>query len=143
MVTQTVSSSSSASISPSISPSTSPPPSFAPFPPSLLSADERKKALRFAATFLWADLEVAVAERAFLHDLARELRIDDAERAVDDLLEQPPTPEDIDPTEVRSRETADVIRGIALRAIAADGVVAEEEMRMFELLDDLLPRPPT
>jgi hypothetical protein len=92
--------------------------------------------LRFAASFLWADFEVADAERRFLADLARELDVDDA---VAGLLEQPPTPEDIDPAAVHP-SLAGVVRQAALRAIAADGRVCSEEMKMFELLDDLLPR---
>lgn len=110
-----------------------------PFPaPSVaLSHADREKVLRFAASFVWADLEVAEEERRFLTTLARELEIDDAR--ADSLLACPPIPEEIDPNELSAR-TADVVRQVALRAIASDGHVREEEMQMFELLDDLLPR---
>jgi hypothetical protein len=90
--------------------------------------------LRFAATFLWADLELAPSERAFFNDLARELGADPEE-----LLELPPLPEQIDPTRVPP-ELADTVRDVALRAIAADGKVDEREMELFDLLDELLPR---
>jgi hypothetical protein len=103
-----------------------------------LSPLDRKQVLRFAASFVWADFEVAEAERRFLTDLARELDVDDT---IDDVLESPPAPEEIDPTSV-SPALADVVRATALRAIAADGKVAKNEMAMFELLDDLLPRRP-
>lgn len=106
-------------------------------PPSRLSLEEREKVLRFAASFLWADLEVAEEERAFFTSLARELEIDDAR--VDDLLARPPVPEEIDPNDLDAT-TADVIRHVALQAIASDGLVRDEEMQMFELLDDLMPR---
>lgn len=108
-------------------------------PPSRLSPDEREKVLRFAASFLWADLEVAEEERVFFECLARELEIDVAR--ADALLSCPPIPEEIDPSDM-SASTADVIRHVALRAIASDGLVKEEEMQMFELLDDLMPRTP-
>jgi hypothetical protein len=107
-----------------------------------LSPDDREKVLRFAASFLWADLEVAEEERRFFADLARELEIDDLRATA--LLARPPVPEEIDPNDMSVR-TADVVRHVALRAIASDGKVKKEEMQMFELLDDLLPRagPPT
>ena len=97
---------------------------------------ERERVLRFAAAFVWADLEVADSERSFLAMLARELGIDKAQ--ADHLLEVPPLPEDVDPSVVGAR-AADTVRRVALQAIAVDGEVKEEEMSMFELLDDLLP----
>jgi hypothetical protein len=101
-----------------------------------LSSTARKQVLRFAASFLWADLEIADAERRFLADLADEL---DAPGELADLLASPPEPEDVDPASVPPA-VADVVRQAALRAIAADGRVERAEMTMFELLDDLLPR---
>ncbi|MFO0739163.1 MAG: hypothetical protein U0270_24915 [Labilithrix sp.] len=102
-----------------------------------LPPDEREKVLRFAASFLWADLEVDDEERRFFTTLARELDVDDARATT--LLSRPPMPEEIDPGEL-SVFTADVIRHVALHAIASDGQVREEEMLMFEILDDLMPR---
>ena len=96
--------------------------------------------LRFAASFLWADLNVAASERTFLAELAREREIGDGEREVEDLLARPPVPEDVDPASV-DPAVADVVRRAALRAIAADGRVEHDEMAMFDLLDELLPRP--
>lgn len=90
--------------------------------------------LRFASSFLWADLDVAPEERTFFQDLARELGAE-----ASDLLDAPPRPEQIDPTRVPP-ELADTVRDVALRAIAADGVVDEREMELFDLLDELLPR---
>lgn len=107
--------------------------------PNTLSSIDRRQVLRFAASFLWADFEVADSERQFLARLADELEMDDARGEVQGLLASPPVPEDIDPTSV-SATVADVVRHAALRAIAADGRVGSEEMSMFELLDDLLPR---
>lgn len=104
-----------------------------------LSTDDRKRVLRFAASFLWADLDVADSERRFLGALARELELPETNELAE-LLANPPAPEEVDPTSVPA-SLADVVRQAALRAIAADGKVAESEMKMFELLDDLLPRP--
>ena len=103
------------------------------------SNTDRRQVLRFAASFLWADLEVAEAERRFLTDLARLLEVNDASNEGAGLLARPPVPEDVDPTSVPPA-VADLVRHAALRAIAADGRVGDEEMKMFELLDDLLPR---
>lgn len=97
---------------------------------------ERTQALRFAASFLWADLHIADAERRFLSDLAKEL---DVSAEIDELLACPPIPEEIDPNEV-TPATAALIRDVALRAIASDGAVKEEEMAMFDVLDELLPK---
>ena len=104
-----------------------------------LSPTDRKQILRFAASFLWADFEVAESERRFLTELARELDVTDAPAEIAGLLELPPVPEDVDPASVHPA-LADVVRHAALRAIAADGLVADEKMTMFDLLDDLLPR---
>lgn len=106
--------------------------------PSLSPLDART-VLRFAASFVWADRKVADAERRFLAALARELAVDDQE-IVERLLTAPPDPRDVDPARV-SLPVAEAVRAAALRAIAADGVVERSEMLLFEMLDDLLPRP--
>src|SRR5262249_18928628 len=103
--------------------------------PALLSVGDRIQVLRFAASFVWADLEVVDSERRFLADLARELHVVDAPHEVAGLLAKPPGPEDVDPAAVHPA-LADVVRHAALRAIAADGRVDPREMEMFELLDD-------
>lgn len=95
--------------------------------------------LRFAATFVWADLHVADAEHAFLHALARELGV--APAPVAELLASPPDPSEIDPTAVPP-ELARRVRDVALRAIASDGRVEPSELALFDLLDELLPGAP-
>jgi hypothetical protein len=95
--------------------------------------------LRFAASFLWADLTVDLAEHAFFADLAQELGIPDAELPdIASMLAAPPDPEDVDPTRV-SPTLARTVREVALRAIASDGRVLPREMELFDLLDELLP----
>jgi hypothetical protein len=98
---------------------------------------EKLQLLRFASSFLWADLEVANSERAFMLELATELDVDEADALA--LLELPPSAEEVDPFRI-SASLAASVREIALRAIAADGRVARTEIAMFDLLDELLPR---
>jgi hypothetical protein len=105
-----------------------------------LPPSDRLAVLRFAASFLWADLEVVPAEHTFLLSLARELGSEEREldEDVGALLRAPPALDTIDPTQV-SPDLAGAIRDAALRAIACDGRVDPGEMELFELLDDLLP----
>jgi hypothetical protein len=108
----------------------------------LLPTADRLCVLRFAATFLWADLQVDLAEHAFFLALAGELGVPpSALPAVVAMLSSPPAAEQIDPTRV-STELAATVRDVALRAIACDGRVRSPEMELFELLDELLPYPP-
>ena len=96
--------------------------------------------LRFAVTFLWADLSVDLAEHAFFVELARELGVPPRSLpSIVDMLSSPPAPEEIDPTRV-SPKLAATVRDVALRAIASDGRVLPREMALFDLLDELLPR---
>ena len=102
---------------------------------------DRLCVLRFAASFLWADLSVDLAERAFFVALATELGVPRA--ALPDvvaMLETPPEASLIDPTRV-SPALARTVRDVALRAIASDGRVLPGEMELFDLLDELLPAP--
>jgi uncharacterized membrane protein YebE (DUF533 family) len=94
--------------------------------------------LRFAASFLWADLAIDARERAFLESLADELGVPDGRAVTAHLLAAPPPPEVVDPARVRP-DLAHAVRAVALRAIAADGHVAEREMDLFDVLDELLP----
>lgn len=100
------------------------------------------KLLLFAASFLWADLAVDPREQAFFVDLATELGFASGElpEALA-ILATPPAPDQIDPTSVPP-ELAARVRDVALRAIAADGRVAERELEMFDALDALLPDAP-
>jgi len=112
-----------------------------PLPTPLSASADRLCILRFAATFLWADLHVDLAEHAFFIDLARELGVPrHSLPSIADMLSSPPQPEEIDPTRV-SPALAARVRDVALRAIASDGRVMAREMELFDLLDELLPRP--
>ena len=114
-----------------------------PHPQSMLPSGDRLCVLRFAASFLWADLELDFAEHAFFLELATELGVPDASLpSVVELLSSPPAPEDVDPTRV-SPALAATVRNVALRAIASDGRVLPREMELFDLLDELLPQVPS
>ena len=112
-------------------------------PQALSASDDHLCVLRFAASFLWADLELDLAEHAFFLELAAELGVpQESLPAVVDLLSSPPAPEDVDPTRVPPALAA-TVRSVALRAIASDGRVLPREMELFELLDELLPQGPS
>ncbi|MBX3189827.1 MAG: hypothetical protein KF819_22570 [Labilithrix sp.] len=96
--------------------------------------------LRFAASFLWADLKIEPSEASFFATLARELGVRNG-ALVEEILRAPPDPAQIDPTRV-SPALARLVRQVALRAIASDGRVASREMELFDLLDELLPDQP-
>ena len=105
-----------------------------------LTTTERLHVLRFAASFLWADLHLDSTEREFFVTLARELGCEERDLPdASDLLRAPPPPEEVDPARV-PLAVADTVREVALRAIAADGRVEPREMEMWDLLDALLPR---
>ena len=108
-----------------------------------LPTADRLCVLRFAASFLWADLSVDLAEHVFFVALARELGVPRAALAdVVEMLAAPPDPEHVDPTRV-SPALARTVRDVALRAIASDGRVLPCEMELFDLLDELLPSSPS
>ena len=114
------------------------PASPAPVRPSPASREDALHLLRFAASFLWADLELVESERVFLAGLAEELAVPGAHPELASLLARPPAPDAVDPSRVRP-DLADRVRQVALRAIAADGRVADPEMDLFDVLDALLP----
>ena len=98
----------------------------------------RLQLMRFVCSFAWADLEVRVAERAFVAGLIRRLDLNDAERdQVRAWLAIPPAPEALDPGRVpfeHRKLFLDEIEGV----IISDGEVAPEERENLELLRELL-----
>ena len=108
----------------------------------MLSSTDRVQVLRFAASFLWADLEVADAERRFLTELARELDVNDASSEVAGLLAQPPVPEDVDPTSV-APAIADLVRQArARRRSATESAIARASTRAPPASSTVRPWPP-
>lgn len=100
-----------------------------------LSREERLRLLRFVASFAWADLTVRDEERAFVARLMRRMAVDAEDaRAVAGWLAVPPSPDDVDPTEVPHVHRQ--LFGEAARAVVmADGEVAPEEREYLKLLE--------
>lgn len=103
-----------------------------------LSREERLRLMKFVCSFAWADLEVQDEERSFVMKMVRRLQLDDADKKlVDEWLEVPPPPEEVDPSEVPSAHRhifLETVRGL----IAADKRVDPEERANLELFEQLL-----
>ena len=103
-----------------------------------LSRSDRLLLLKFVCAFAWADLEVHKKERALVHKLVKQLKLDADEAAeVEKWLARPPRPEDVDPNKV-PRKHRKLFLDHARQMIAADGNVDEAEAEIFGLLEDLL-----
>lgn len=103
-----------------------------------LSKGDRLKLMKFVCSFAWADLRIADEERALVQKLIRKLKLDkDEKKQVEEWLEVPPPPEELDPGQI-----PDEHRGVFLRTmrqmIEVDGDIAPEELENFELLEQLL-----
>lgn len=103
-----------------------------------LSKDERLLLLKFVCAFAWADLEVRTQERQFIQRLVKQLKLeaDEAEQ-VEGWLQNPPTPEEVDPAQVPRRHRK-LFLETAKSLIEADGNIDSNEAEVFELLDQLL-----
>jgi uncharacterized membrane protein YebE (DUF533 family) len=103
-----------------------------------LNKQDRMRLMRFVCSFAWADFEIQKEERAFIGKLVRQLELDDDEkREVEGLLQRPPRPEDVDPARIPKRHR-EIFLDVARATIAADGMVAPEEIENLELLEALL-----
>jgi uncharacterized tellurite resistance protein B-like protein len=103
-----------------------------------LSREDRMRLMRFVCSFAWADLEVQAEERSFVKKLVRKLKLtDDEKKQVDGWLAVPPSPEEVDPTDVPKAHRKlflDTIREI----VTVDGLVDPDEDENFALLEQLL-----
>lgn len=103
-----------------------------------LGPEDRCKLLRFVCSLAWADLQVAPEERAFVIALARRLAIgDDERRRVDEYLQVPPRPEEVDPASVPIQHR-DLFLRAARAVVQVDGKVAGVERDSLQLLEQLL-----
>ncbi len=103
-----------------------------------LGPADRMRLMRFVCSFAWADLEVQKEERSFVARLMRKLELDDDERKqVEEWLEVPPRPEDVDPGQVPAEHRKLFLRTIK-QVIAADKVVDPDESENLELFEQLL-----
>jgi uncharacterized tellurite resistance protein B-like protein len=103
-----------------------------------LDSESRLRLMRFVCSFAWADLDVQDAEVSFVRKMVDALGLDEAERAqVDQWLLRPPSPEEVDPTDIPP-EHRQVFLSTCLQLVGADGVVAEHEMETLTLFEKLL-----
>lgn len=103
-----------------------------------LERHERLLLLKFVCAFAWADLEVQDEERSFVRRLVRKLKLAGEERQqVEEWLEHPPRPEEIDPNAVPRRHRQ-LFLDVARETIASDGEIAPEEAENYELFKQLL-----
>jgi uncharacterized tellurite resistance protein B-like protein len=103
-----------------------------------LDREERLQLMRFVCSFAWADLEVTDREREFIVRMVDRLGLNDDERnQVDQWLELPPHPDELDPEDV-PREHRKLFLDAARAMILSDGEVDEVEAENLIILDQLL-----
>ncbi len=102
-----------------------------------LSRGERRRLLRFVSSFAWADLQVTPEEKAFVHRLVLTLCCSPEETLeVGGWLKTPPSPEDVDPTEIPKPHRRLFLEA-AREIVESDGIVAPEEHENLRLLERL------
>jgi uncharacterized tellurite resistance protein B-like protein len=105
---------------------------------SVLDPEERLQLMRFVCSFAWADLEVAEEERAFVGKLIAKLGLTDEESAqVEEWLEVPPPPEEVDPTQI-PRAHRQLFIDAARAMVVVDGRIDPEEAENLALLEMLV-----
>lgn len=103
-----------------------------------LSREERMRLMRFVCSFAWADLEVQEEERSFVRKLVRKLHLNaDERKQVDEWLKVPPSPEEVDPTDIPKTHRRLFLETIK-ELVTADSLVDPEEDESFALLEQLL-----
>ncbi|MBM4375522.1 MAG: TerB family tellurite resistance protein [Deltaproteobacteria bacterium] len=103
-----------------------------------LSREDRMRLMRFVCSFAWADLEVQAEERSFVKKLVRKLKLTaDEKKQVDAWLAVPPSPEEVDPTDVPKAHRQLFLNTIR-EIVTIDGLVDPEEDESFALLEQLL-----
>jgi len=104
---------------------------------SKLNRTERLRLMKFVCSFAWADLEVQDEERQLVHRLVKKLALDASEAAqVEQWLEVPPPPEEVDPAEI-PRAHRQLFIDTARQMVMADGRVDPEEAESLALLEML------
>jgi hypothetical protein len=102
-----------------------------------LSSEERRQLLRFVCSFAWADLKVVDSERELLRNLVGRMGLPEAEAAeVDTMLNHPPDPATIDPTDVPKAHRQLFLDEVT-RMVMADGIIADGEavnLALFQAL---------
>jgi len=103
-----------------------------------LSRADRLRLMKFVAVAVWSDLEVGRSEKSFLLGLALRLGVPDDEiEQIEEWLERPPPPEEVDPALVPAEHRAlflEAVRG----AMSADHELDPPERETLRLLEELL-----
>lgn len=94
--------------------------------------------MKFVCSFAWADLEVQDEERQFVARLARTLHLDaDERKMVNEWLETPPRPEEVDPTAI-PKAHREIFLDTMRALVVSDGRVSPEEAENLALFRALL-----
>ena len=102
-----------------------------------LHREDRLRLMGFVCSFAWADLEIADGERELVATLVKKLDLDEDERAqVDEWLQAPPRPEDIDPMSVPLQHRQLFLK-VILDMVGADGVIDSQEVENLQLFEEL------
>jgi uncharacterized tellurite resistance protein B-like protein len=92
-----------------------------------LTREERLLLMRFVCSFAWADHEVRPEERQLVSTLVRRLDLDKQEvEQVEAWLEEPPTPETVNPEQVPRQHRMVFLRALE-SVITVDGEVTPSE----------------
>src|SRR5688572_13227677 len=103
-----------------------------------LDREERLQLMKFVCSFAWADLEVRDEERSFVLKLVDKLGLDSDEIArVEEWLELPPPPEEVDPASI-PRSHRQLFLDAARAMVIVDGEVDPEEAENLALLELLV-----
>jgi uncharacterized tellurite resistance protein B-like protein len=103
-----------------------------------LSHQDRLRLMKFVCSFVWADLEVKDSERKFVAKVAKKLRLPDEDMTqINEWLEVPPRPEEVDPTRI-PKEHRQIFLDTIRDVITADGEVADDEWENLALFEQLL-----
>ncbi len=103
-----------------------------------LDKPERMRLMRFICSFAWADFEVRSPERAFIRRIVKKLHLDKTEkRQVEEWLETPPDPDDVDPTEI-PREHRQLFLETVEKLLTSDRTMGAEELDTLYVFRKLL-----
>lgn len=104
-----------------------------------LSRDQRMTLMKFVCSFAWADLQVQDEERKFVAKLVRKLKLDaDEKKQVEGWLELPPTPDEVDPSNI-PRAHREIFLKTMREVVHADSHVDPDEKENLLLFEQLLP----
>ena len=103
-----------------------------------LEREDRLRLMGFVCSFAWADLEIADGERALVADLVKKLDLDDDEQAqVNEWLESPPRPEEVDPLNVPVQHRQ-LFLNVVFDMVRADGVIDSQEVENLQIFEELI-----